>query len=157
VLRERFEKVLDTFPPPPGRPRDRDALCSSSRTSTGATHIIHLSIEGYSVSADLIERVRAGNWGADRIWALPIGVLTYSGLNAASPLDQTARSDSGGQGFGSNPATAATASTSSANELVFALAGFPASFGGGTTAGSSFTMLAAGCWGLRGRPRKRKS
>ncbi len=28
-----------------------------------------LSIEGYSVSAELIKRVRAGNWVPDRVWS----------------------------------------------------------------------------------------
>ncbi len=58
-------QVLDTFPPPPGRPRDRDAYMQFVEDIYQSDAYHSLSIEGYSVSTDLIERVRAGNWDPD--------------------------------------------------------------------------------------------
>jgi len=57
--------VLGVFPPPPGLPRGRKAFLKSVDDiyRTDAYH--SLSIEGYSVSLDLIERVRAGSWDPD--------------------------------------------------------------------------------------------
>ncbi|HQP65725.1 MAG TPA: Fic family protein [Quisquiliibacterium sp.] len=53
------------FPPPPGLPRDVDAYLH--RVEDGyVTDAYHsLSIEGYRVSAELIERVRSGHWNPD--------------------------------------------------------------------------------------------
>lgn len=58
-------KVLDDFPPPPGLPKDKEAYLKSVDEIYSADAYHSLSIEGYSVSADLIERVRAGNWDPD--------------------------------------------------------------------------------------------
>ncbi len=58
-------KVLDVFPPPPGLPKDREAYLKLLDEIYRADAYHSLSIEGYSVSADLIERVRAGNWDPD--------------------------------------------------------------------------------------------
>jgi hypothetical protein len=54
--------VLELFPPPPGLPVDRPAYLREVDEvyTTDAYH--SLSIEGYRVSAELIERVRAGDW-----------------------------------------------------------------------------------------------
>jgi fido (protein-threonine AMPylation protein) len=57
--------VLRVFPAPPGLPRDRDAFLKSVDEIYRADAYHSLSIEGYSVSLDLIERVRAGNWDPD--------------------------------------------------------------------------------------------
>lgn len=66
-----------------------------------------------------------------------IAIYEYKGLNATSPLDTTASTS----GSSNAPNTGATASTSSANELVFVGFGLPASFSGTQTTGSGFTLL----------------
>lgn len=57
--------VLDRFPKPPGRPGDIDAYMKRVNDAyvTDAYH--SLSIEGYKVTPELIERVRSGTWNAD--------------------------------------------------------------------------------------------
>lgn len=57
--------VIAAFPPPPGPSRDIDALLTDvdARYLTDAYH--SLSIEGYRVSAALIEKVRDGRWRPD--------------------------------------------------------------------------------------------
>ena len=57
--------VLGIFPPPPGLPRDRDGFLKFVDDIYRADAYHSLSIEGYSVSVALIERVRAGNWDPD--------------------------------------------------------------------------------------------
>jgi hypothetical protein len=54
--------VLDIFPPPPGLPNDTAGFLKFVDDIYRADAYHSLSIEGYSVSAALIERVRAGNW-----------------------------------------------------------------------------------------------
>jgi fido (protein-threonine AMPylation protein) len=58
-------QVLDIFPPPPGLPQDREAFLQFVEEIYQSDAYHSLSIEGYSVSAALIERVRAGNWDPD--------------------------------------------------------------------------------------------
>ncbi len=58
-------RVLDVFPPPPGLPRDTDVYIRFVEDIYQSDAYHSLSIEGYSVSAELIERVRAGNWNPD--------------------------------------------------------------------------------------------
>jgi hypothetical protein len=57
--------VIAAFPPAPGTPGDVDALLRNvdARYATDAYH--SLSIEGYRVSATLIENVRDGRWNPD--------------------------------------------------------------------------------------------
>jgi Fic/DOC family len=57
--------ILGRFPPPPTRPEDAEAYLRQVEEIyvTDAYH--SLSIEGYQVSADLIERVRTGGWNPD--------------------------------------------------------------------------------------------
>ena len=59
------EPVLERFPPPPGLPNDQEAYLKQVQDNyvTDAYH--SLSIEGYRVSRDLIEKVRSGNWNPD--------------------------------------------------------------------------------------------
>ena len=57
--------VLDLFPPQPGLPRDTVAYMRFVEDVYQNDAYHSLSIEGYSVSAELIERVRAGNWAPD--------------------------------------------------------------------------------------------
>ena len=69
-MREMWEsmraQVHTIFPPPPGLPRNRAAYLKSVEDLYQSDAYHSLSIEGYSVSADLIERVRAENWSPDR-------------------------------------------------------------------------------------------
>ena len=64
------DPVLERFPPPPGTPADAAAYLREVDDVYAADAFNSLSIEGYRVSAELIERVRSGNWnpdnGADR-------------------------------------------------------------------------------------------
>ena len=59
------EPILQVFPAPPGLPADIAAYLKQvdDLYVTDAYH--SLSIEGYRVSAELIERVRAGTWNPD--------------------------------------------------------------------------------------------
>lgn len=57
--------VIDNFPASPGRPNDRQAYLKRVE-DTYVTDAYHsLSIEGYQVSPELIERVRNGTWSPD--------------------------------------------------------------------------------------------
>ena len=57
--------VLERFPPPPGLPTDVEAYLKQVQDNyvTDAYH--SLSIEGYRVSPELIERVRSGTWNPE--------------------------------------------------------------------------------------------
>ncbi len=59
------DSVVETFPKAPGLPKNKDAylLFVDEIYQHDAYH--SLSIEGYSVTAALIERVRQGNWDPD--------------------------------------------------------------------------------------------
>jgi fido (protein-threonine AMPylation protein) len=58
-------KVLERFPKPPGLPGDRQAYLRFVDDIYQSDAYHSLSIEGYSVTPDLIERVRAGAWNPD--------------------------------------------------------------------------------------------
>jgi hypothetical protein len=62
---EMRESVIVAFPQAPGAPKDIDALLKDveARYVTDAYH--SLSIEGYRVTATLIEKLRDGNWNPD--------------------------------------------------------------------------------------------
>ncbi len=66
-----------------------------------------------------------------------LAVYEFRGLSTTSPLDRTAHA----QGSGSAPTSGATAATVSANELVFAAVGLPASYTGTVTVGSGYALL----------------
>jgi Putative Ig domain len=66
-----------------------------------------------------------------------LAVYEYRGLSTTAPLDQTAS----GTGSGTAASTAPTPTTTSANELVFAGFGLPASYTGTQAAGTGFTIL----------------
>jgi hypothetical protein len=57
--------VLEVFPAPPGLPPDSGAYLKSVEDIYCSDAYHSLSIEGYSVSRQLIERVMAGNWNPD--------------------------------------------------------------------------------------------
>lgn len=58
-------QVLDLFPPAPGLPSDINAYLHSVDEIYQNDAYHSLSIEGYTVSTVLIERVRSGNWNQD--------------------------------------------------------------------------------------------
>ena len=62
---EMRESVLAAFPQAPGAPKDIDALLKDveARYVTDAYH--SLSIEGYRLTASLIEKIRDANWNPD--------------------------------------------------------------------------------------------
>jgi len=66
-----------------------------------------------------------------------LAIYEYSGLNKTTPLDQTAHA----QGSSGAASSGAAAVTVSANELLFAATGLPASYTGTATAGTGYTML----------------
>jgi hypothetical protein len=57
--------VLEVFPKPPGLPKDRKAYLGFVDKIYKSDAYHSLSIEGYTVTPELIERVRAGNWNPD--------------------------------------------------------------------------------------------
>jgi len=59
------EPVIATFPKPPGLPKDRDGYLKFIDEIYKSDAYHSLSIEGYSVTPELIERVRTGNWDPD--------------------------------------------------------------------------------------------
>lgn len=61
------EQILALFPAPPGMPADADAHLRQIEESYVSDAYNSLSIEGYQVNAELIERVRSGNWNPDQI------------------------------------------------------------------------------------------
>lgn len=59
------EPILAVFPPPPGLPKTAAAYLKDVDDIYVNDAYNSLSIEGYRVSEELIERVRAGNWNPD--------------------------------------------------------------------------------------------
>jgi hypothetical protein len=57
--------VIDTFPKAPGLPKDRNAYLRAVDEIYQSDAYHSLSIEGYTVTPALIERVRQGNWNPD--------------------------------------------------------------------------------------------
>ena len=66
MWQEMREPIIEHFPTGPGLPKDTKAYlkCVEIVYVTDAYH--SLSIEGYRVIPDLIERVRSGNWHPDK-------------------------------------------------------------------------------------------
>ena len=58
-------KVADSFPAAPGLPKNADAFMKAVNDAYVSDAYHSLSIEGYRVSAALIERVRLGDWNPD--------------------------------------------------------------------------------------------
>ena len=59
--------VLDIFPEAPGLPADPQTYLQAVDEVYQSDAYHSLSIEGYHVSRDLVERVRAGNWSPDDV------------------------------------------------------------------------------------------
>src|SRR5579864_9185983 len=66
-----------------------------------------------------------------------LAIYEYRGLSATKPLDQTAHA----QGSSSAPNSGATATTLSANELVFAGMGLPSTYTGTVSTGTGYSFL----------------
>lgn len=64
-----------------------------------------------------------------------LAVYEFSGLSATAPLDKTAHA----QGSSATVRSGTTSTTSSANELVFAATGLPASFSGTVSPGAGYS------------------
>ena len=60
------EAAMEGFPPTPGLPADTQAYLRFVDDLYQSDAYHSLSIEGYRVTPELIQRVRAGNWNADR-------------------------------------------------------------------------------------------
>lgn len=58
--------VLAEFPKPPGLPRDKKAYMQAVEDIYQTDAYNSLSIEGYAVTPELIDRVQSGNWNPDR-------------------------------------------------------------------------------------------
>lgn len=56
------DTVINRFPPPPGMPEDIDKYLAEVEDVYKMDAYHSLSIEGYQVTEDLIEKVRKGNW-----------------------------------------------------------------------------------------------
>lgn len=65
------EPILEHFPPAPNKHKDVKAYLAQIDDIYASDAYHSLSIEGYKVSAELIERVREGNWNPDSIKADP--------------------------------------------------------------------------------------
>ena len=59
------EGVISTFPKAPGLPSDKSAYLRNVDEIYRSDAYHSLSIEGYSVTPELVERVRAGNWNPE--------------------------------------------------------------------------------------------
>ncbi|WP_244285182.1 Fic family protein [Acetobacter persici] len=59
------EQVINAFPPAPGLPADKASYLAAVEDSYLLDAYNSLSIEGYRVTPELIERVRSGNWNPD--------------------------------------------------------------------------------------------
>ena len=65
LLASMRQDVLDRFPAPPGLPEDHHQYLQRVEENYASDAYHSLSIEGYSVSPELVERVRAGNSNPD--------------------------------------------------------------------------------------------
>ncbi len=65
LWREMRREVLLNFPSPPGRPNDVDVFLKQMDDHYARDAYHSLSIEGYRVSEELVEKVRAGDWDPD--------------------------------------------------------------------------------------------
>ena len=63
------EDIISSFPPPPGIPNDIDTYLKQVNEKYVKDAYHSLSIEGYRVNEQLIERVRSGKWDPDQIEA----------------------------------------------------------------------------------------
>jgi hypothetical protein len=65
IWQQMRDAVIEQFPPSPGKPDDIDAYLKHVEEVYVTDAYNSLSIEGYRVSVELINRVRRGNWNPD--------------------------------------------------------------------------------------------
>lgn len=65
MWQEMRELIIERFPKAPGQPKDNKAYLKHVEDVYVSDAYHSLSIEGYRVSPELIERVRSGNWNPD--------------------------------------------------------------------------------------------
>jgi fido (protein-threonine AMPylation protein) len=65
MWQEMREQIIERFPKAPGQPKDIKAYLKHVEDVYVSDAYHSLSIEGYRVSPELIERVRSGNWNPD--------------------------------------------------------------------------------------------
>ncbi|MEE8496112.1 MAG: Fic family protein [Xanthomonadales bacterium] len=65
MWQEMREPIIESFPAAPGLPNNVDRYLKRLEEIYAADAYHSLSIEGYRVSPELIERVRSGNWNPD--------------------------------------------------------------------------------------------
>jgi fido (protein-threonine AMPylation protein) len=65
MWQEMREQIIKRFPKAPGQPKDIKAYLKHVEDVYVSDAYHSLSIEGYRVSPELIERVRSGNWNPD--------------------------------------------------------------------------------------------
>jgi len=65
MWQEMREQIIEHFPKAPGQPKDIKAYLKHVEDVYVSDAYHSLSIEGYRVSPELIERVRSGNWNPD--------------------------------------------------------------------------------------------
>lgn len=65
IWQEMREQIIERFPKAPGQPKDIKAYLKHVEDVYVSDAYHSLSIEGYRVSPELIERVRSGNWNSD--------------------------------------------------------------------------------------------
>lgn len=65
LWQEMRQEIPERFPPPPGLPADADRYLQRVDDLYAADAYHSLSIEGYQVSPELVERVRRGRWRPD--------------------------------------------------------------------------------------------
>ncbi len=66
MWRTMREDVIREFPTEPGRPTDLEAFMKMVRADYASDAYHSLSIEGYRVTQELVERVASGNWNPER-------------------------------------------------------------------------------------------
>ncbi|MBU0657142.1 MAG: Fic family protein [Gammaproteobacteria bacterium] len=83
---EMRETVIQRFPPPVKTPLGRNSMLEDIEARYLADAYHSLSIEGYRVTADLIERVRNGQWNPDGVDALEKNAMAAKGYFDAHTL-----------------------------------------------------------------------
>ena len=78
-------EVLEVFPKPPGLPEDKGKYLWLVKDIYRSDAYHSLSIEGYSVSPELVKHLRAGNWDPGNHDAIgKAAMLTLTGHGSAT-------------------------------------------------------------------------
>ncbi len=106
-----------------------DAVSQQQTTDGSQIHLLYA--KNIKAGSDTVTATFSGT--NSHPW---MAVYEYSGVNPSSPLDQVAHA----QGSSASPSSGATATTSTANELVFSGVGLPTSSKVTVTAGSGYQL-----------------